>query len=43
MNKRKMRMMGMVLAGVLAMTPFLHGCAIDDGGSSNDNGSQNAT
>ena len=43
MNKRKMRMMGMVLAGVLAMTPFLHGCATDDGGSSNDNGSQNAT
>ena len=35
--------MGMVLAGVLAMTPFLHGCATDDGGSSNDNGSQNAT
>ena len=43
MNKRKMRMMGMVLAGVLAMTPFLHGCATDDGGSSNDNGSQNST
>ena len=33
----------MVLAGVLAMTPFLHGCATDDGGSSNDNGSQNST
>ena len=43
MNKRKMRMMGMVLAGVLAMTPFLHGCATVDGGSSNDNGSQNST
>ena len=43
MSKRKMRMMGMVLAGVLAMTPFLHGCATDDGGTSNDNGSQNST
>ena len=43
MNKRKMRMMGLGLAGVLAMTPFLHGCATDDGGSSNDNGSQNST
>ncbi|MBC2889649.1 hypothetical protein [Gordonibacter massiliensis (ex Traore et al. 2017)] len=42
MNKRKMRMMGMVLAGVLALTPFLHGCATDNG-ASNDNGSQNAT
>ena len=32
----------MVLAGVLALTPFLHGCATDDG-ASNGNGSQNST
>lgn len=30
MNKRKFRMMGWAVAAVLAMTPFLHGCAAGD-------------